>query len=214
MNKRILVGIVFGLFTSAVTAMPILSQLVPGADDVPDDGTLLFQLVDTDGFLDDSVSYLFLENAGFAATNTFGFYDYQDASNKLQIFDGADAVGASQTVGFAAGGLATSTYGSALFDDYIFGLYLTSLEGTFYSQVALNADGFDHFATFPATGTSGLAGVFDYVVGAEDLYGGGDQDYNDMVVGITDVQPAQVPVPGTLTLLGLGLLALGKRLRS
>ena len=111
----------------------------------------------------------------------------------------------------SVGGAAASSYGVQQFDDFAFGLFLTSPEGTFYSDASLNADGFDHFAIFATEGSTGLAGVFDFVIGVEDLYGGGDQDFNDMVLGITDVRPyrvEQVPTPATAALFMIGAAGL------
>ena len=46
----------------------------------------------------------------------------------------------------------------------------------------------------------------DYVFGWEDLKGGGDKDYDDMVVGIHDVNA--VPIPASAWLLGSALMGL------
>jgi len=43
-------------------------------------------------------------------------------------------------------------------------------------------------------------------MGWEDIEFGGDEDYDDMMY-LMDVRPAQVPEPGVIGMLGLGLLA-------
>ena len=202
------------LFSSMSVAGPTLDTLVVGADALADDGTVIFRLTDTDGINDDTNAFLFLENAGYATSNEFGFYSYVDPSIMLTVFSGSDAVGDNATVSFGAGGVATSAYGTETLDSFLFGLFLTSPDGTFYSDSSLNADGVDHFVTFATEGSTGLAGVFEYIIGIEDVYGGGDFDYNDMVLGITDVEPRSVPEPTPLALMGFGLLFMRHRIKN
>lgn len=72
-----------------------------------------------------------------------------------------------------------------------------------------NPDGLDHMVTWQITGGGNeyLHGAF--VIAWEDLEGGGDRDFNDLVLLVKgDVAIAPVPVPAALWLFGSGILCL------
>mgnify|MGYP003565358927 CR=1 FL=1 len=100
-----------------------------------------------------------------------------------------------------------------------FGFFLDSSAnsggGLFHSDTSLNGDNLDHLAVYQGTNTDmvqmpgyapGLWTNNEYILAWEDLLGGGDKDYEDFVVMIESVDP--IPEPGTLLLIGLGLVAL------
>ena len=85
------------------------------------------------------------------------------------------------------------------------GVYLNNANGdNFFSHDNLNVDGIRHVGIYEVAATNGLIFAF------EDLYGGGDLDYDDMIVSATDVS-IDVPEPTSIALFGLAALGFGLR---
>lgn len=204
-------------------ALPTLYDItgILGTGVYQDTGFSAAGLSDTDGGYDDATAFLFFESAGFGNVNTFGIYDYEIGSggdlllgDTLEVFSGKASPITSATLAFdlSAGTVKHSgTKTTAQIGD-TFGFYLSTPSGKYYSHNLFNLDGFDHLLLFDTSDNSvGALWGSDLVLAWEDLWGEGDGDYNDMVVGITDVRP--VPESSALALVGLGLIALVVRIR-
>lgn len=176
-----------------------------------------------------STATIIIELAGYAAGNIFGVYDAQNPNTLVPLFSGSASAGSQVWLSIKIDGSVHVVDPNTLaggdtgidFAANNFGFYLTTTNTnpdlTYYSDTALNFDGFDHMAAFEGTGQSvqlpglvaGVWGSNEYVLAWEDLAGGDknqDSDYNDFVVMVESVNP--VPEPGSLAAFGFGIMGL------
>lgn len=124
------------------------------------------------------------EIAGYASSNNLSWYP--TSSGELhQIFSGANSTG---DIGIFE---ATET----------FGLCLGSPDGLFYTETHRNPDGFNHTLIFANPNPLG-----GYIVVWEDLWEGGDEDFQDMILAVLiPVTEAKVCIfPHTLNMKSRG----------
>lgn len=163
-----------------------------------------------------SVATMIIEVAGWAGVNSFGIYQ---GDQKVELFNGAASQGSQTVLSIKADGSVHVKFTDTGVDfagGNTFGYYMTNSPGqTFYSDTALNTDEMDHMLAYQGTDedtiqlptlAEGLWTDNEFILAWEDTWGGGDNDFNDMVLMVESVTP--VPEPGTLLLVGCGLVGM------
>ncbi len=202
-------------FGTSFGGEPPLSQVLLDVGNSDYGGDVTFKLVngvtpETESWYGAGAKNIIIQEiAKYANKNAFGWYQLGNPSNNMEIFSGAQGVGATKEV-------STSNH---------FGFYLDPKGDSakrMFTEHLLNAGDYYQVAIYQvflpqngvqssnaASGYNGLTATNDYILGWEDLRlhsRWSDQDYQDMVVKATIVP---VPLPAALPLFLTGLAGLG-----
>jgi hypothetical protein len=133
---------------------------------------------------------LIAEYAGMKDGTSGGWYVAGDTSSRHQLFSGPDSPVINATFMVPEG---VTEIGFYIQPEWYPGTY-------WYSETDYNTDGVDHIKIYYEESTKG------YLIGFEDLCGGGDWDYNDHVILFGPAAPEFMFVSIPLGIVGLVLL--------
>lgn len=189
---------------AAGAARPAAAQGVLGAPLIKT-GDIAAVFIGADAFYSNDVYYFV--SVGDLATATFLFNNHTSPPGTTADPDDSGlAVGEEAIFGICVNRMAESP-----------GPDCANADDVFYTgDPSRNADGLahaivwtraDYETEFGALDPTLFPAEYDYVVGFEDILGGGDLDYNDAIFAVRGV--TVVPEPMTMTLLATGLAGLG-----
>ena len=206
----------FGIFLGGGTAAAATTGILPGPETpLVGAGGILDQIYGLGNLqrIDDDLDQIWFPANGTASTTAKFAAFTQDVGyipqNNDGMFNSADFVhlfnvpGGTEGIGLG-GPSATLNSGNVNF------LWALNPSGAplWTSLPDQNSDSFDHMVTWLITGNEGQGQgneVGNFVIAWEDLPGGGDRDFNDIVV---EVNVAPIPIPAAVWLFGSGLLGL------
>jgi hypothetical protein len=194
---RLFRSIMLACAALVLSALSIARQAEAQVIPYPASGTVNPVIVNTfTALTTGSVTATIAAPTGAGLSNEFGY----SINGGATVFTGLlnfDTVGTSFTFGVTAGD--------------ILRLFSRTSDGDIWSSdVSLNSDGLNHIYTVGYTGTPDLGPLVPLgrYVSFEDLPGGGDLNYNDLNLVLTNIT-AGVPEPSTWAMMLIGFVGLG-----